>query len=199
MNGGIDFGSALAANAGDNSRHLALYGGNQYGVNVTSGRLNLNSPTTHAFRVANADVVTIDTNGLNLPAANPTANTQAAHKQYVDTKAPLANPVFTAGVFETRVAMAANNIDLNTGVVFTKTITTATTLTISNVPATGVVSSFILDLTNGGAGVITWPTGTKWPGGIAPTLTNPGRDTLGFLTYDGGTTWSGFMLGKGMA
>jgi hypothetical protein len=36
----------------------------------------------------------------------------------------------------------------------------------------------------------------KWAAGTAPTLTASGRDVLGFFTYDGGTTWSGLVLGK---
>lgn len=100
------------------------------------------------------------------------------------------------GLKETKVAMAANAIDLALANYFTKTIATATTFTISNVPATGTVASFILDLTNGGAGTITWWAGMKWAGGTAPTLTAAGRDSLGFFTHDGGTTWTGLILGK---
>lgn len=97
---------------------------------------------------------------------------------------------------ETKVAMAANNVDLSLGDYFTKTISTTTTLTVSNVPNTGTAVSFVLDLTNGGAGTITWWSGMKWAGGTAPTLTASGRDVLSFFTHDGGTTWSGFVLGK---
>lgn len=100
---------------------------------------------------------------------------------------------------ETRVAMGANNIDLSAGNVFTKTITATTTLTVSNVASSGSTSSFILDLTNGGAFVITWWAGMKWANGSAPTLTAAGRDLLGFFTHDGGTTWNGYMVAKGMA
>lgn len=100
------------------------------------------------------------------------------------------------GTKETKVAMAANDVDLSAGNYFTKTISTTTTLTVSNVPTTGTAVSFILDLTNGGAGTITWWSGMKWAGGTAPTLTASGRDVLGFFTHDGGTTWSGFLLGK---
>ena len=100
------------------------------------------------------------------------------------------------GIKETNVALAANNIDLSTGNYFTKTITGATTLTVSNVPASGTVASFIFNLTNGGAGAITWWSGMKWAGGVAPTLTVTGRDALGFYTHDGGTTWTGLVLGK---
>lgn len=95
-----------------------------------------------------------------------------------------------------RVAMAANNIDLNAGNVFTKTISGATTLTVSNVPVAGEVGSFILDLTNGGSATVTWWAGMDWGSGAAPPLTAAGRDVLGFITHDGGTTWTGMLLTK---
>lgn len=88
------------------------------------------------------------------------------------------------------VTVAASAIDCNTGTYFTKTATGALTWTVSNVPASGAYS-FILELTNGGTGTQTWMTGTKWPGGTAPTLVASGVDVLGFITDDGGTTWRG--------
>ena len=105
------------------------------------------------------------------------------------------NPTLV-GLKQTRVTMAANDIDLSTGDVFTKTISTTTTFTVSNIPATGKVASFLLKLTNGGSATITWWANMKWVGGIAPTLTASGRDDLGFYTEDNGTTWTGFVLGK---
>ena len=110
----------------------------------------------------------------------------------------LTNKTIT-GTKETKVAMAANNVDLSAGNYFSKTISGATTLTVSNVPTTGTAISFILDLTNGGSATITWFTGVKWASGTAPTLTASGRDVLAFFTHDGGTTWSGFVLGKALA
>jgi hypothetical protein len=106
----------------------------------------------------------------------------------------LTNKTITA-LKETRVAMGANDIDLSAGNYFTKTITTTTTLTVSNLASSGTSNAFLLDLTDGGAGTITWFSGVKWVGGVAPTLTASGRDTLGFFTHDGGTTWSGLVLG----
>lgn len=97
---------------------------------------------------------------------------------------------------ETKVAMGANDIDLATGNVFTKIITTTTTLTISNVLASGNANSFILELTNGGAYAITWFSGIKWSGGTVPTLTASGVDILGFYSHDGGTTYRGIVLAK---
>lgn len=98
--------------------------------------------------------------------------------------------------FETRVAVAASAIDLATGNYFSKTISGTTTFTVSNTPASGTAASFILDLTNGGSATVNWWSGVKWASGAAPTLTASGRDVLGFFTYDGGTTWTGLVLGK---
>ena len=99
-------------------------------------------------------------------------------------------------VREDRVAMAANNIDLSAGKVFTKTISTTTTLTVSNVPAAGTLGAFLLELTNGGAATVNWFAGVKWAGGVAPQLTAAGVDILCFYTHDGGTTWRGLLRDK---
>jgi hypothetical protein len=100
---------------------------------------------------------------------------------------------------ETSAAISASAIDLTIGNYFTKTISGTTTLTISNPAASGLVNSFILQLTNGGSATVNWFSGVKWAGGTAPTLTASGYDDLGFFTIDGGTTWQGFVLGKAMA
>lgn len=97
---------------------------------------------------------------------------------------------------ETKAAISASNIDLNVANYFSKTISGSTTFTVSNVPSTNTVASFILDLTNGGSAAITWWSNVKWVDGVAPTLTYSGRDTLGFFTYDNGSTWTALVLGK---
>jgi len=106
--------------------------------------------------------------------------------------------VFDASITEKAVTMAANTIQCNLGSVFSRTVSGDTTFAVSGVAATGKVTSFILNLTNGGSSAVTWWSGVKWAAGVAPTLTAAGRDVLGFFTIDGGTTWSGFMLGKDM-
>jgi hypothetical protein len=50
--------------------------------------------------------------------------------------------------------------------------------------------AFALKLTISSSAVPTWPTSVDWPGGSAPTLGN-GTHVLGFLTFDGGTSWVG--------
>ena len=100
------------------------------------------------------------------------------------------------GLREARVAMDASDIDTRAGNYFTKTISGATTLTVSNVPAAGTAAAFVLELTNGGSATITWWSGMKWSGGTAPTLTASGLDILSFYTHDGGTTWRGMLVSK---
>lgn len=117
-----------------------------------------------------------------------------AERMRIDTAG---NIIVQAGsIQEHKSSLSANNIDLSTGNYFNKTISGATTLTVSNVPATNTVGAFILELTNGGSGTITWWSGVKWAGGTAPTLTSAGVDIIAFYTHDGGTTWRGAVIAK---
>jgi hypothetical protein len=50
-------------------------------------------------------------------------------------------------------------------------------------------------MTNGGSATVNFWSGVKWSYGTAPPFTASGRDVLGFFTYDGGTTWTGLLLG----
>lgn len=96
----------------------------------------------------------------------------------------------------TKVGIGSSDINIQAGNFFTKTIQGTTTFTVSNVPVTGTAASLILELTNPGSATITWWSGIKWAGGVAPTLTTSGVDILGFYTHDGGTTWRGLVLAK---
>lgn len=107
-----------------------------------------------------------------------------------------ANTLVLSGSYSTGVvAVAASAVDCSLGNYFTKTASGALSWTVTNVPANRAYS-FLLELTNGGTGTQTWYTGTKWPGGTAPTLTVSGVDVLGFITDDGGTNWRGVLLMK---
>lgn len=104
-------------------------------------------------------------------------------------------PTITA-LREVKVDLAASNIDLSTGAYFSKTITAATTFTVTNPPSANLIESFLVELTNGGAFLVTWWSGVKWIAGSAPLLTASGRDVLGFYTTDGGATWTGITIGR---
>lgn len=125
-------------------------------------------------------------------ARTPTAHT---HSEYLPKAGGTMSGAITA-IRETQIAMGANDIDLAAGNLFTKTISAATTFTVSNVLGSGNANSFILELTNGGSQTITWFSGVKWAGGTAPVLTAAGVDILGFYSHDGGTTWRGMVMAK---
>jgi hypothetical protein len=99
---------------------------------------------------------------------------------------------------ETTVAMAADDCDLELGNVFTKAISSSTTLTFSNAPASGKAGSLTLIATFSGSPAITWPANVKWTGGTAPTLTTAGIDVFTFMTTDNATSWLGFVSGADM-
>lgn len=82
----------------------------------------------------------------------------------------------------------ATTVDLSLGNVVTATTTGATVWTVANPSSTGA-SSFTLVLSNGGSQTQTWPSGTRWANGTAPTLNSSGTDVLTFFTTDAGTTW----------
>lgn len=89
---------------------------------------------------------------------------------------------------------AAVDLDLSAADYFTLAPTAPITLTISNAPAGGFATAVILRITNGGTRV-TWPTGTKWPGGSSPTLTAAGIDIVVMISDDDGTTWRAMVAG----
>lgn len=95
----------------------------------------------------------------------------------------------------------AVTLDLNSGTVFSITISEDTTFTFSNPPASGTAGAFSLILTqNADAKTITWPTSAKFDSGTAPDLsTNSAVYVLTFFTVDNGTTWYGFLSGSAMA
>ena len=90
---------------------------------------------------------------------------------------------------------ATRTFDLSVANFFSATLDQASTFTFSNPPASGDFGAFVLELTNGGAFVITFPASVDFPGGTAPTLTASGVDQLVFTTRDGGTTYFGFVAG----
>ena len=100
-----------------------------------------------------------------------------------------------ADAFTSKVGTAtAGALNCATGDFFSITVTGATTLSATNVPAAGRLCSIMTQLTNGGTNV-SYGLGTLlWASGTAPTLTVAGTDVLGFYTVDGGTTWVGLVL-----
>ncbi len=91
------------------------------------------------------------------------------------------------------------DIDLESGNAISGTVdTSTTTFTFSNPPASGLLGTLTLILTNGGSQTVNWPASVDWAGGVAPTLTAAGVDLLNFITVDGGTIWHGVATGLDM-
>lgn len=91
-------------------------------------------------------------------------------------------------------------LDCSAGNVFAVSLNAnITTLTFTNIPASGTAYGMTLSFTaDGTARTITWPAAVKWPGGTAPTLTATlnKADTFVLTTWDAGTTWYAFTAGQ---
>lgn len=94
-------------------------------------------------------------------------------------------------------AVASTSIDVSLSDGFTKSISANTTFTFDNATA-AKLQAFVLLLTITSSAVPTWPATVDWAGGTTPTL-GDGEHVLGFLTFDGGTTWKGFVGGLAFA
>ena len=167
------------------------------GSSVVHGSATLTLPSTTGTLALTSDIPVLpDFKTINGKTITGTGNITTGDVTLSGTET-LTNKTIVAVVLkETKVALANATIDLAAGNYFTKTISGATTFALTNVPASGTAVSFILDLTNGGSSTVTWWSNVKWAGGTAPTLTSAGRDSIGFYTYDNGTTWTGLVLGK---
>jgi hypothetical protein len=89
-------------------------------------------------------------------------------------------------------------LDLLTANNFRRQFNGAATITFSNAPTTPFGFGFTLTTVNAGAYSLTWPASVDWPGGVAPVLTSAGTDILTFFTFNGGTTYYGFVVGKAL-
>jgi hypothetical protein len=90
-------------------------------------------------------------------------------------------------------------LDLTTANNFRRQFNGTATITISNAPTSPIGFGFTFVVVNAGAYSITWPVSIKWVGGTAPILTSSGTDVLVFYTYNGGTTYYGFVTGKNLS
>jgi len=88
-------------------------------------------------------------------------------------------------------AAAGTDFDLAVSEFFTKSISANTTFTFSN-PTASKAMCFVLELTISSGAVPTWPASVKWDSGIKPSFSN-GRNVIGFVSFDGGTTWTGIV------
>jgi len=104
---------------------------------------------------------------------------------------------------QVNITDASPVIDCSAGNVFAITTTgNPVAFTTSNVPSSGTAYGFILKLTASGTVTVNYAgLGTLyWAGGTVPDPPASGEtDILGFITYDGGTSWYAFLAGDAMA
>jgi hypothetical protein len=122
----------------------------------------------------------------NVISANTIAISNSA---YINSNRTIINYGLTVNALGS--GSGSRTIDLTLGNFVTATVTGTTTWTFSNPIASPNACGIILELTDGGSATQNWPSGIKWPGGTAPTLTVSGVDVLVFISDDGGTIWRG--------
>ena len=98
---------------------------------------------------------------------------------------------------EKLTTLASGTINLNTGNVFTHTLSGNTTYSITNA-VNGQAHSFTLIITQTATvRTLTFPASVKWQGGEIPDMTTASKTyVLTFMTVDGGTNWLGMFGGE---
>ena len=183
--------------------------------NALDNKLDKNQNAVSATKLATARTIggvsfdgsaNIDLPGVNIAGnQNTTGNSATATK--LATPVKINNKFFDGSaninleedamvVKEKVVNLTGDGIQTSLGSVFIKTITKDTTLSLTTSYNIGETNSFILELTNGGNYTITWWSDIKWNGGIAPELTNNGKDILGFYSYGSPRVTVGVVLSK---
>ena len=102
---------------------------------------------------------------------------------------------YTETVASPSIASNVLTLDCSTANIFNVAVgANITTLTISNVGATGSSQSITLILDYSGTFTIAWPAAVKWNADTAPTLSGNGkRDYITLVTINAGTRWNGFV------
>ena len=188
---GIIFGSATGQHGAIGYSSNTMYFGTENGTdNTLNTKATLSSGGTFT---ANADVrspIFYDSNNTGYYLQpNSTSNLLL---------------VRTRNTFGERVAVSATastTINTQYNVTELTLAATITTLTLSNIQASGIVHMWTIVTVGGGVGYsITWPAAVKWPGGTAPTLTTASskRDIYQFVTYDGGTNIYAIIVGQNL-
>jgi len=138
--------------------------------------------------------------GLNKPAQGDTPWTTQINSGVTDAvDSEIARPRIPSNA---PTVGATTTCDLSLARVFAFTVSQATTLAFSNVPAAGTPVFWVfvdLLITNGAAFVLTFPGSVTWLQGVAPTFPAAGVDRVRLATRDGGTTWYAVHMGNNLS
>lgn len=153
-----------------------------------------------AFGTVKIDAITTSTKTVTVDnvADKSAAQTFAAAQTFTAQSVHNAGLSVNGPYEQIAEAVGALDIDLSAGNYFTKSISTSSTITFSNPPASGTVGSFTVELVlTGSSTAITWPTSVYWnadAGQTAPSLTDARTHLFMFVTTDGGTKYRGAAL-----
>jgi hypothetical protein len=154
----------------------------------------------------------------------PTSDLHAATKQYVDSltatgfsggtvpnATTFSNAVTLSSSLSFGTAYTESTVNINSAQSTTIDCSQAnnfiinmqsniTTLNFINTPTSGRLyyMALIIKQDATGSRLITWPISVKWPGEIEPVLTTKEDkyDVITLMTFNGGTTWLGFIAGQ---
>ena len=189
-------------------------------INTTDGKLYFKTTGGTVTLLASSDIAAgvISTGAVGTPGlsfsgdANTGIYSPAANQFAITTDGVQRILVYSTGyfdgIFSDKVVALGNTgtaktIDVNTGSVFTATLTGNCTFTLAGANAASArASSFTLILTNDGTAgrTVAWSGGSfVFPGGassLSRTTTANAVDVWVFFTTDGGTTWTGNIVMK---
>jgi hypothetical protein len=176
----VSIGQSVATTANPNFATMTLSGLNVAGiVTNTAGGLLGTATTTGSGNIVRANTPTLITPVLGeATATSIVAGTITSTGDMTAKRYKLTMP-------SNIIANATTNIDLGAGNVFTVVLNTSiTSLTVTNQAVGTYLIKFVQDAT--GLREVAFPTGWKWAGGIAPTLTDAGgKLDIVTLIYDG--------------
>lgn len=147
------------------------------------------------FQLRLPDEVGIDSIGY-ADVILPSESGTLARMEDLELSMPISGGVLE-NYTEKLTALASGVINLNTGNVFTHTLSGNTTYSITNA-VSGVAHSFTLIITQTSTvRTLTFPSSVKWQGGEIPDMSTASKTyVLTFMTVDGGTTWLGMFGGE---
>jgi len=176
-------------------------------ASATIGSSNLTTTGVSAGSyggTSNIPVITVDTAGrlsyaanVALSLNNVTGDLTVSQEARIGNTTVIANTTLDVfgGVSMNVVTLATTSNTINVALAnyFVHSPAGTTTYVFEGTP-TARDTSFVIELTNGGAYTINWPAAVRWPAGAAPTLTSSGKDLVIFSTANTGSTWRGSTL-----
>ena len=174
---------------------LAVNGGDITTSTTTATLFNSTATTVSIGGAASSTINIGATDATSTIDLNSNILREVELRNYFDSKGTV---TYTGGMTQNLA------VDLSTGNVFVYTTTgSISTITVNNIPSkANTAVGFTLVLTCGNALYsVTYDAftsgGLVWAGGTPPTPTNTvnNTDIVSFVTYNGGTTWYGFVGG----